>query len=111
MDYYLHEEIAHIKLFQVRISDSELQLYEQCLYHILNNCDDKEIRSVTNCISKKELSWFWQDIAELVLKYLVQDTDPQDALDTEYIKRLEMALDNARKNNVEEDENEEYLDL
>jgi hypothetical protein len=104
MDFYSHEEIAHIKLFHIRISDAELQLYEQCLYHILHNCDDEEIRTITNCISKEELSWFWQDIAELVLEYLVRNVDPNDTLDTAYIKRLEAALDIINKNNTIESE-------
>jgi hypothetical protein len=92
MDYCSHEEIAYSKIFNIRISDNELQLYEQCLYYVLNNCDDEGIQSATICMSKNELVCFWREVAELVWKHLIQ-IDPIDELDIKYIKRLETALD------------------
>jgi hypothetical protein len=107
MDYCSHEEIAFSKIFNIRISDNELQLYEQCIYYVLNNCDDKGVYATTGCMSRKELSWFWQEVAELVWEHLIHN-NPIDALDTEYVKRLKTALDDARKNSGDEDDDLDY---
>lgn len=70
MDLLKHEEIASVNLFDLRLSESELMIYEGCIDYVLKTCSEKEILKLTGCENKTELSWFQEDLKKLIMGYV-----------------------------------------
>lgn len=63
----LGEDVSDsVTLFSVQLSEGELVLYLDCLNYLLNCASDKVVSSQTECSSLEELSWYRDDILELI---------------------------------------------
>lgn len=69
MDYLSHEEVADVTLFNLRLSEGELMLYESCIDFVLMNCDEEALYDLVGCESKEELKSFQNDLKELIKLY------------------------------------------
>ena len=61
---YIHG--GDVTLFDVRLSESEVVVFSDCLNYVLENCSDEQINRLTECSSKEELSWFLEDLLNLL---------------------------------------------
>lgn len=67
MDLLKQEYVANaVTLFDLRLSEGEITLYADCLAFVMSKCSDKEIAQYTECENKEELSWFKDDLVELL---------------------------------------------
>lgn len=57
---------VNVTLFDVRLSESEVIVFSDCLNYVLMNCSDEQINRFTECSSKEELSYFLSDLLELI---------------------------------------------
>lgn len=57
---------GNVTLFEVRLSESEVLVFSDCLNYVLKNCSDEKIEQSTECSSKEELSFFLADILGLI---------------------------------------------
>ncbi|MGM0511217.1 MAG: hypothetical protein ACQER3_00790 [Pseudomonadota bacterium] len=57
---------GNVTLFEVRLSESEVVVFSNCLNYVLKNCSDEQIEQSTECSSKEELSLFLADILGLI---------------------------------------------
>lgn len=72
MELLKHQEIASVTLFDLRLSESELMVYEGCIRYVLENCKDEDTLSeLTGCESKEEFSWFQQELRTLLKKHVL----------------------------------------
>lgn len=77
MEYIKHQDIASIKIFDLRASESELTIYESCIAYVLDNCDSNEIKELTGCADSNELSAFREDLEEVIKKYIEKQYLPE----------------------------------
>lgn len=57
---------VNVTIFDVRLSESEVIVFSDCLNYVLRNCSDEQINQLTECSSKEELSWFLADLLTLL---------------------------------------------
>ncbi|MBG6030525.1 hypothetical protein I5E97_05605 [Proteus hauseri] len=58
MDLLKQEYVANaVTLFDLRLSESEITIYLDCINFMLENCTDEQINQNTICMDKEELSW------------------------------------------------------
>lgn len=57
---------ADVTLFDLRLSESEVVIYTDCLNYVLNNLSDEQIYEKTECSSKQELSHYLNDLKNLM---------------------------------------------
>ncbi|MEQ4925530.1 hypothetical protein [Proteus hauseri] len=58
MDLLKQEYVANaVTLFDIRLSESEITIYLDCINFMLENCTDEQINQNTICMDKEELSW------------------------------------------------------
>ena len=76
MEFLKHEEIASVSLFDLRLSEGELMVYESCLEFVVNNCNDRTIYSLTGCESKDELEDYRYELRKLIKKYVRKEYVP-----------------------------------
>ena len=73
MDLLKQEEVASVNLFDLRLSESEIIIYEGCIDYVLKMCNDKKIFELTGCESKEELTWFQDDLKKLIMTYVSKE--------------------------------------
>ena len=78
MDYINHKEVSSINLFELRLSEGELMVYESCIKFVLNNCKEEEIYELIGCESKEELRSFQKDLELLIKKYVQEEYLPEN---------------------------------
>lgn len=66
MDLLKEEFISCVTLFDLRLSESEITILTDCLSLVLAHCSDEQINQETVCESKEELSWYRDDLLELI---------------------------------------------
>ncbi|MEJ8548092.1 hypothetical protein [Brevibacillus borstelensis] len=76
MEYKGHKEIASVTLFDLRLSEGELMVYEGCIEYVLKNCDESEIHKITGCSSKEELQSYQDDLKDLIKAYVWKEYLP-----------------------------------
>ncbi|MEQ4925327.1 hypothetical protein [Proteus hauseri] len=57
---------ADVTLFDVRLSESEIIIYTDCLKYVLTHLTDNEIYKETEYSSKQELSHYLNDLKDLI---------------------------------------------
>lgn len=65
MDLMKVEVIATVALFDLRLSEGELEAYEACIDFMLKTCDEQRIYEVTRC-TVEELEILRNDLRELI---------------------------------------------
>ncbi|SFS45791.1 hypothetical protein [Marininema halotolerans] len=70
MEYFDHEEIASVILYDLRLSEGELMIYEGCIDYVLKHCTDEQICEIAGCEDKEELTIFKNELRELIKKYV-----------------------------------------
>jgi len=75
MEYLHHEVISYCTVFELKLSQDELEVYESCLKYILENCNDEIIYQITGC-RKTELNSWHSELKEMILKYVRKDLLP-----------------------------------
>ncbi|USG64636.1 hypothetical protein NDK47_21250 [Brevibacillus ruminantium] len=76
MEYLAHKEVASVTLFDLRLSEGELMVYEGCIEFVLKNCVDSEIFRITGCSSREELQSYQDDLKDLVRAYVLKEYLP-----------------------------------
>ncbi|OCG17208.1 hypothetical protein [Gilliamella sp. WF3-4] len=67
MDLLKQEYVANaVTLFDLRLSESEITIYLDCINFMLEYCSDKQINQYTACMDKEELSWRRDDLLVLI---------------------------------------------
>ncbi|MGG3279367.1 hypothetical protein [Paenibacillus solani] len=66
MELLKQEEIASVTLFDLRISEGELMVYENCIEFVLNSCSEKQIYELTGCENREELASYQNDLRSLI---------------------------------------------
>jgi hypothetical protein len=77
MDYLSHEEVADVTLFNLRLSEGELMLYEGCIDFVLKNCDESTLYDLVGCETKEELRSFQDDLKEIIKLYVQKEFLPE----------------------------------
>jgi hypothetical protein len=72
MEYLNHENIAYCTLFNLKLSQDELEVYESCMEFVLNRCSESEIYDITGC-SIDELKDWQINIKKLILAYVEKE--------------------------------------
>lgn len=57
---------ADVNLFDVRLSESEVIIYADCLNYVLTHLSDEKIHQETECSNKQELSHYLNDLRGLI---------------------------------------------
>lgn len=78
MRYLKHEEIATVNIFDLKLSEGELMVYEGCLNFVINNCNEKKIYDLTGCESKDELKEYQEELRGLIKKYVRSEYLPSN---------------------------------
>ncbi|OCG15034.1 hypothetical protein [Gilliamella sp. WF3-4] len=71
MDLLKQEYVANaVTLFDLRLSESEITIYLDCINFMLEYCSDEQINQSINqyiaCMDKEELSWRRDDLLVLI---------------------------------------------
>lgn len=67
MELLKKEYIANtVTLFDVRLSEGEITLYADCLDLIMKVCTDEQIFSNTECVNKEEISWYRDNLSQII---------------------------------------------
>jgi hypothetical protein len=75
-----------IKLFHVRVSESELEVYEACIDYVVNNVksdlnvQNDLVENEAGGATLEELVWMRNDIRYLMLKYIDEEYLPTKSL-------------------------------
>ncbi|QXB07823.1 hypothetical protein I6L80_20810 (plasmid) [Providencia rettgeri] len=57
---------ADVTLFDIRLSESEVIIYADCLNYVLSHLSDEQIYEKTECSNQKELSHYLEDLKTLI---------------------------------------------
>lgn len=57
---------ADVTLFDIRLSESEVVIYTDCLNYVLTHLSDEQIYEKTECSNKQELSHYLADLKNLM---------------------------------------------
>ncbi|REK69238.1 hypothetical protein [Paenibacillus paeoniae] len=66
MELLKQEEIASVTLFDLKLSEGELMVYENCIEFVLNNCSEEYLYKLTGCENREELASYQQDLNNLI---------------------------------------------
>lgn len=67
MDLLKQEYVANaVTLFDLRLSESEITIYLDCINFMLGNCTNEQINQHTVCMDKEELSWARDNLLEIL---------------------------------------------
>lgn len=77
MELLKHKEIASVNLFDIRLSEGELMVYESCIEYVIKMCDEKKIYELTGCETKEELLSYQDDLRQLILKHVLKEYLPE----------------------------------
>jgi hypothetical protein len=81
MEYISHREIASVNIFDLRLSEGELMVYESCINFVINNCNEKLLYSLTGCESKNELKDYQHELRTLIKNYVKKEYLPENYYD------------------------------
>lgn len=70
------EEISSVTLFELRLSEGELMVYENCIEFVLKNCSEEQLYELTGCENREELASYQDDLKNL-LKNINKDYLPK----------------------------------
>lgn len=70
------EEISSVTLFELRLSEGELMVYENCIEFVLKNCSEEQLYELTGCENREELASCQDDLKNL-LKDINKDYLPK----------------------------------
>ncbi|AZK46693.1 hypothetical protein [Paenibacillus lentus] len=76
MEILKYEEIASVTLFELRLSEGELMVYENCIEFVLENCSEEQLYELTGCENREELASYQDDLKNL-LKNINKDYLPK----------------------------------
>ncbi len=76
MDILNKECIATVTLFDLKVAESELMVFADCIKIVMENYSDSEIADMTVCESKEELSYFLAGGTEVLKEMVRQDYLP-----------------------------------
>lgn len=76
MKYLGHEEISYCTVFNLKLSQDEIEVYESCMSHVLKSCSEDEIYNLTGC-KFDELQAWQSTLRELILKYVDENNLPE----------------------------------
>lgn len=57
---------ADVTLFDLRLSESEIVIYTDCLSYVLTHLSDEQIYEKTECSNKQELSHYLNELKNLI---------------------------------------------
>lgn len=77
MEYLGHNEIASVTLFDLKLSEGELMVYEGCIDFTLKNCDEEALYDLVGCETKEELRSFQNDLKKLIKLYVQEKFLPE----------------------------------
>jgi hypothetical protein len=77
LEYQGHKEIASVTLFNLKLSEGELMVYESCIEYVLKNCNQSEVFKLTGCSSKEELKSYQDDLRDLIKSYVLREYLPE----------------------------------
>jgi hypothetical protein len=66
MELLKQEEIASVTMFDLRLSEGELMVYENCIEFVLNSCSEEQLYELTGCENREELSSYKDDLRNLI---------------------------------------------
>jgi hypothetical protein len=72
MEYLEHEEVAYCTVFNLKLSQDELEVYESCMKYVLEKCNEKEIFDLTGC-KINELKAWQEEIRKLIITHVDEE--------------------------------------
>lgn len=75
MEYLEHEDIAYCTVFTLKLSQDELEVYESCMRHVFEKCNQDEIYELTGCKAEDLKAW-QEDLKSLILTYVPKENLP-----------------------------------
>ncbi|HGV3501799.1 hypothetical protein ACBQ54_17175 [Providencia vermicola] len=57
---------ARVTLFDLKLSEGEITIYADCIQYVLSKCPDDDISQVTDCENKEELSYYLENLKNLM---------------------------------------------
>jgi len=75
MEYIDHEEVSYCTVFNLKLSQDEIEVYESCMRFVLENCNEDDIYELTGC-KLDELQAWQTTLKELILKHVNETNMP-----------------------------------
>ncbi|WP_010251589.1 hypothetical protein [Acetivibrio cellulolyticus] len=75
MEYLKHEEICYCTLFDIKLSQDELEVFESCMRFVKEHCNQEEIYKLTGC-TEDEFCEGHSELRELIIKYVRSEILP-----------------------------------
>lgn len=72
MEYLNHEEIAYCTIFNLKLSQDELEVYESCMKYVLEKCNEQEIYNLTGC-KVEELEAWQKELKKLIITHMAEE--------------------------------------
>lgn len=69
MEYIEHEEVSYCTIFNLKLSQDEIEVYESCMSYVLENCTADEIYELTGC-KVNELQAWQKNLKELMIGHV-----------------------------------------
>lgn len=69
MDYINHKNISYCTVFQLELSQDELEVYESCMKYVQEHCSEDEIYKITGC-TLNELSSWHKELKNMIISYV-----------------------------------------
>ncbi len=76
MEYLGHKEISYCTLFNLKLSQDEIEVYESCMRYVKEKCDENEIYKLTGCTIEEFNTWHCE-LRNLLLKYVSVENLPE----------------------------------
>ncbi|MFJ7141916.1 hypothetical protein [Pseudomonas protegens] len=77
MEMLKKECVASITLYDLRVSEGELMVFADCIDMVMKNFSDTVLAENTVCESKEELSFYLDEIKELLKGMVHQEYLPE----------------------------------
>ncbi|MHC1684282.1 MAG: hypothetical protein AB6733_15205 [Clostridiaceae bacterium] len=75
MDLINCENISYCTVFDLRLTQDELEVYESCMKYILDNCDNDKIKEITGCNLDEYSAWY-KELRNLIVSYVHEGNLP-----------------------------------
>lgn len=75
MFFLKNDKVSNKSIFQIEFSEGELELYESCLYYVLQNHQEEKIKESIGCVSLDEVKPLQEQLLKLLKMYLDIDMD------------------------------------
>ncbi len=76
MEILKKEEIASVTLYDLKLSESELMVYEGCIDFVLKNCPEEQLYELTGCENREELASYQDDLIILIKQVIFKQYLP-----------------------------------